>query len=505
MCLSKNPIDEPELSLDVNEKQGEFIEKCLYDFPIESTKAAGCLGGRGGGKSTLLADMLKLMSNELPKAKGQFACVTITKAKSSLTPGLKANWFNEERWAMKAYNFETGEGDVCFWRKPPSDWDLPYQEPDNWKNCISFPNGFVIELCAYKLDPEGHRGRNDDFVVIDEGLLFKQEWLKIALPCIRANRGKFESPLHWLFAFFSSPPYGSDGSWMYNYEKLAKQDPKKYFFTFITTRDNQVNLPEDYIEGLRNTLLKIQFEVEVEGKRINRPPATFYPKFSRAKHSPEFEEYEIFYTPFQELEISVDFNAHFTSCTEWQPKDRELRCVGQTFVKIPDDDCNMAQTLGNALVEKYKGHKKKKVYITGDRNGKNASAGAKFRKGKIMNLFDEIAEVLENAGWDVVVVPLHFNPEGLEKHQLIDKILGENNSDEYYLRFDPNNCEFTIISIEAAPIFPDYSKNKKSETAGGDQELATHLSDTVDYYIIFKKKQGFGRAKMSMDVSFIDH
>lgn len=494
-----------EIDIDFNEKQGNFLEKIMFDFPVGVTKTAGLIGGRAGGKSVTLAATLRIMQNELPKAKGQFACITISKAKSSLTPGLKAEWFNEDRWNLKAYNWDTGDGDVVFWRQPPSDWDRPYQEPDNWKNCISFPNGFVIELCAYKLDADGHRGRNDDFVILDEGLLFKQEWLKIALPCIRANTGKFESPLHWLFAFFSSPPYGSDGSWMYGYEKLSKQEPSKYFFEFITTRDNLINLPPDFIDNLRKTLLKIQFEVEVEGKRINRPPATFYPKFSRDKHCPDIEDDEVFYTAFKDIEASVDFNAHFTSCTEWQPKDRELRMVGETFVKIPDDNCNMSQTLGRALANKYKNHKKKRIILTGDRNGKNDSAQAKFKDGRLMNLFDEMAEVLEKEGWEVMIAPLHFNPEGMEKHQIIDKVLSEHLPDEYYMRVDPVQCPCTIISMESAPILPDYSKNKKSETAGGDQELATHLSDTVDYYVIFKKKHGFGMMSTGMEVSFIEH
>ncbi len=500
MSLQTNQTQELELELSFNEKQGDFLEKCMFGFPVGKTKTAGLLGGRGGGKSVAEAALLRIMANELPKAKGQFACVTTTQAKRSLTPGLKAEWFNDDRWGLRTYNWDTGEGDVVFWRQPPTDWDRPYQEPDDWKNCISFANGFVIELCAYKLDPDTHRGRNDDFLIIDEALLFKQEWLKIAQPCVRANTNKFESSLHWLFAFFSSPPYGSDGAWMYSYEKLAKQDPAKYYFQFITTRDNQINLPEDYIDNLRNSLLKVQFEVEVEGKRIVRPPATFYPKFSRDKHCPPLEDDEVFYSPFADIELSLDFNAHFTSCSEWQPKDRELRQIGETFVKTPDDDFNMTQTLALRVREKYKKHKKKRMLITGDRNGKNGSAQAKFKDGKLQNMFDEFAEIMEEDGWEMIIAPLNYNPEGMEKHQIIDKILGENSKAEYYIRMNPNNCQCTIISVESAPIHSDYSKNKKSETSGGDQELATHLSDTLDYYLIFKKKQGFGSSHSGFDI-----
>jgi hypothetical protein len=497
---SKQILDEADsIEVSFNEKQADFIEKILYGFPIGVVKTAGMVGGRGGGKSVLLAAVIQILKNELPRAKGQFACNTITKAKRSLTPGLKAEWF--ERWGLAPYNFDTGDGDVCFWREPPKDWDRPYQTPDDWSNCISFPNGFVVELCGYKLDPDANRGRNDDFLLIDEGLNFKEEWLKIATPCVRANNGKFKSPLHWLFAFFSSPPYGVDGSWMYKYEKLAKQDPKKYYFTFIKTLDNSVNLPPDYIDNLFNTLPYLEYQVEVEGKRISRPLVTFYPKFNKEIHAPFLENDDEFYDDSKGLIASVDLNAHFTSATIWQDHGREQRCIRDVFVKFPYEGLNMAETLAVEIDRSYKNHKTKVVILTGDRNGKNKSAQGKLINGKFMTVFDEMAVKLKDKGWKVILSPLNYNPEGLEKHKLVDKILSENNPKEFYCRFSRQYSQSTIISIENAPIHSDYSKNKSSESSGIEQELATHLSDTFDYYCIYKKKGGvaYGQATFTLD------
>ncbi|MEA5259442.1 hypothetical protein VB264_16705 [Arcicella aquatica] len=488
-------------NVQVNNKQADFLEAVMFNLDSQGVKTAGIVGGIGSGKSVALADLIMIMKEELPRAKGQFACITITQAKRSLMPGLKATWSDENRWDCKPYNWDTGHGDYVLWREPPKNWDRPFQEPDDWSNCISFPNGFVVELCAYKLTPDIHRGRNDDFVIMDEGLLFKREWLKILIGRIRANKGKFHSNLHWGFYFFSSPPYGTSGEWMFEYEELAKKHPDKYFFAHIKTKDNQAFLPEDYIDNLRETLTDLEFDVEVEGNRLGKTPKTFYPAFELLKHCPADLEY---YTQHRPLEISVDFNAHFTSCTIWQPDGMELKQVADAFVKTPKNNKTMAETLAEKVVEQYGNHGKKTVYITGDRNGGSKSAGTKFRDGKWLTLFDLFSEVFSEAGWEVFLQPLTYNLEGTEKFFLIHDILSEKNPDEFKVRINPVQARSTIRSIEMTPIHDDYSKDKSSEgKASTPQEQATHLSDTVDYYITWKKKQGLGHLPTGFDIDFI--
>lgn len=501
LVSEKNQGD--ELTLDFNEKQATFLEKCLYGFLVGVLKIAGLVGGRGGGKTHTLASLILLMVNELPKAKGQFACTAVTKAKRALTPGLKATWNDPLQWNLSEYDFGTKEGDYVLWRKPPEDWDKPYQQPDDWSNCISFPNGFTIEFCGYMMDPDAHRGRNDDFALIDEALKFKEEWLAALLPCIRANRGKFKTALHWLFAFFSSPPYGVEGSWMYKYEKLAEQEPDKYFFTFIKTTDNQAFLPPDYVESLRKSLLRIQFEVEVEGKRIQRPEKQFYPAFLKSKHAPELDIDHDFYNPNAPVEISIDLNAHFTSATIWQPVGRELRCIMSTFVKEPENEKSMAQTLALKISNDYANHPVKKIVITGDRNGKNKSAQTVWIDGRWVTPYDEMSDVLEAAGWEVILSPINYNTDGYNRQMYMHKIFLESDPKEYYIRMDPVAAQHAIISIENAPIMPDYSKNKSSEKSGIDQELATHLSDTVDYYCEYKKTGGISWSPGHFEMDFL--
>ncbi|GEM_PF-4735330 len=48
--------------------------------------------------------------------------------------------------------------------------------------------------------------------------------------------------------------------------------------------------------------------------------------------------------------------------------------------------------------------------------------------------------------------------------------------------------------MDNSPLTTDYTKSKKSESSKVDQQLATHLPDTVDYYIGWKLKEGRGFA-----------
>lgn len=490
--------------LKLNEKQALYLQQCMYGFPVGFTSVAVLIGGRGGGKTVTIETLLIIMMNALPRAKGQFACTTVSSAKRAITPGIKAGWI--ERFGMKEYNFKTKEGDFVLWRKPPDDWDIPYKAPDDWSNCISFPNGFVVEFCGYFLNADMHRGRSDDFAVMDEGLRFKEEWLKVLLPCIRANPSKYNSPLHWLFAVFSSPPYAGDpGAWMYQYEKLAKTEPNKYFFDFIRTRDNQAFLPPDYIDNLRNSLTKLQFKVEVEGERITRPPQMYYPTFMRDKHCPDADQPGYYYKPFAPLEWSLDFNAHFTSGSVWQSDDdNESKCVGQLFVREPDDRCTPSQTLAKRFVERYAGHPDKRVALTGDRNGASKNSSQVFVDGRFINPFEEIAIELQAAGWNVQVCPIISNSVGYERFLVMQEVFQEKTPGQLVLRLDPVNAASVIVSIENSPILANYSKNKASETDGSDQELATHFSDTVDYYVIFKKNGGVNWVNgIAFDISFM--
>jgi hypothetical protein len=472
--------------IEVNDKQADFIEGVFYGLTAEGTKTAAMIGGIGSGKSFAMALMMLLSKEELPRAKGQFACATVTQFTRSIFPGVKSVW--ADNFGLRQYNFKTGVGDYVFGRKPPEDWDTPYQEPDNWDNCICFPNGWVMEVCAYKMFADIHRGRNDDFAFMDEALLFKREWLKILEGRIRANKSKFQSPLHWMIMVFSSPPYGQ-GDWMFDIEDFMREEPDRYLFMQITTKDNELFLPGNYIANLKKKLTPLEFGVEVLGKRLSKMPKRFYESLSE-RH--EEVDVDTFYVPSMPLAVVIDFNAHFTSCSLWQDHGKEQRCVGGCFVEEPDPDKDMSQTLAIELASRMEQHANKTIYITGDRNGLNASSGSKKNAdGTWITLFDEFAQVFEEAGWQVVLCPLTYNPFKDEIYLLMKDILNETRDDGLHMRFHPVDAKCVLVSMQRAPMTGNYQKDKGSEKKKGEeQQYATHLSDTVDYYAAWRSQGG---------------
>lgn len=487
--------------IEVNDKQADFIEAVFYSLTADGTKTAGMIGGIGSGKSFSMALLMLISKEELPRAKGQFACATVTQFKRSIFPGIKSVW--QDNFGLRQYNFKTGQGDYVVGRKPPEDWETPYQEPDNWENCITFPNGWVIEVCAYKMFADIHRGRNDDFAFMDEALLFKREWLKILEGRIRANKAKFDSPLHWMIMIFSSPPYGQ-GDWMFDIEDLMRQEPDRYLFMQITTRDNQAFLPSNYIDNLKKKLTPLEFGVEVEGKRLSKMPKSFYSSLDE-RHSDINED--DFFQHDQPVAACIDFNAHFTSCSVWQDLGAEQRCVMGCFVTDPDPDMDMSQTLAHELLSRLSPYPNRTIYLTGDRNGLNASAISKQNHdGTWITMYDEFAQVFEDAGWTVYCCPLLYNPFKDEIYKLMKEVLQETRDDALHLRFHPYDAKSVTVSMQRAPILPNYTKDKRSETRDEDQQYATHLSDTVDYYVVFKLQGGMqvdSSGGGSFDIGFI--
>lgn len=487
--------------VEVNDKQADFIEGVFYGLTAEGTKTAAMIGGIGSGKSFAMALMMLLSKEELPRAKGQFACATGTQFSRSIFPGIKSVW--QDAFGLKQYNFKTGQGDYVVGRKPPEDWDTPYQEPDNWENCIAFPNGWVMEVCGYKMFADIHRGRNDDFAFMDEALLFKREWLKILEGRIRANKSKFDSPLHWMIMVFSSPPYGQ-GDWMFDIEDLMREEPDRYLFMQITTKDNALFLPSNYIDNLKKKLTPLEFGVEVLGKRLTKMPKSFYSSLDERHSDVETED---FFHVARPVAAVVDFNAHFTSCSVWQDFGLEQRCVMGCFVTDPEPDMDMSQTLAQELLRRLHQYPNRTIYITGDRNGLNASASSrKNPDGTWITLFDEFAQIFEDAGWNVILSPLTYNPFKDQIHTLMQGILSETRDDGMRMRFHPIDAKSVLVSMQRAPITGDYKKDKRSETKKGeDQEYATHLSDTVDYYAAWHAQGGMGTSGGggSFDMEFL--
>jgi hypothetical protein len=497
---SNDEEEEIEVEIEINDKQADFLEKVLYDFTFKGVKKTVVIGGVGSGKTVTSSILAAYLLKNLPRSKGQYACPAVSQTKRSITPTLKKTWREFMFWTE--YDETTGEGDFVLWKKPPKHWPKTYEEPDDWKNCITHESGSVLEVCGYRQDPDAHRSRNDDWAVIEEGSRFKKDWLKIVEGRVRANVGKYDSLLHHLISIFSNPNYDPNGDWMWDIEEWAFKQPDRYAFFQTCTMDNIDFLPAGYVEDKKASMHDLEYRVEVLGERITRIKNSYYASLNWDHHA--YDDAEPLYKPDMPIVASLDFNVNFTSSTLYIDYPNRLDCFTNVFVKEPRPKKTMAESLALVTIEKLHGHINKRIVVTGDRNGLNTSAGSRLKlDGKYETQYDQYCQEFIDAGWYVDAQPLSYNPNKSEHFTFMEDVLLENGREDFTIRFDRLEAKQTLISMTFTPIAADFSKDKRSERRKGiEQENATHLGDTVDYACIWKKNPNLVFESGGFDIEF---
>ena len=456
----------------------------------------GIIGGRAGGKSTAMGYDIWNDVIALPQFSSCIVGKNFRELRQTIIPNAIQFW---KKLNFMEYDPITGLGDYVKWKEPPASFKKPHICPEDWRFCITFRNGHVLNVLSF-YNADSNRGGSYQVINLDEAGFFKQDHLKILNPMLRGNI-EYPASKHYRyrgFKFFSSPPYRADGQWVWEYEDLAKKYPERYFFRWMPTIDNIEFLGNDYIKDLKNSLLDIEYRVEVLGERLTRISKTFYPTFDEDKHVvyPEHDfmgdydeknqvwvDSKKFYNPDDVIVCVLDFNAHFTCCTVWQEVGQWSKMVGTLFVKEADPGKTIIQTLAVRVAQKYRNHKKKEIILTGDRNGANQSPNS------TLTMYQNFGAVLKTEGWKADERLITVNKRHEIKYGYISDVFSEKRTDLFKIRIDGIECKSAIISIQNSPLLPNYEKDKTSErpSKGVAQERATHISDTVDYYCEYRR------------------
>lgn len=393
-------------------------------------KAAVC--GRGSGKTSTLNHLIGLSARNLPRAKASLNCVNFGQALEIVLEQSEEVW---KEYGWHTYEPKTGRGNYILFRRPPDDWPRPLYAPKKWENVISFKSGYALQLRSYDR-PNVNRGANDSQNFIDEAAWFKEDWVnKIILP---RNRAPIDLPSHLNlgFYFFTSSPTDSTGQWIWKYKELAQSQPDKYYWASATAYDNYALLSKvpDYVKTQYDLLDPITFAVEMLNERLESSGNGFYPAFKSDVHSYHGYSYDFDdelgiwhkeqtdYHSDQALEVSIDANAGFSCCSVWQEHAGNEHCVSALFVKPNAEKSNMVQRLAFKFHDEYQQtHKKKLVYLWGDRNLKSDVAHT------TQTQFDVFSETLRALGWTVISRVNSFNWFGKDRHFFIDEILNEKN------------------------------------------------------------------------------
>lgn len=455
----------------------------------------------------------------MPKAKSLLAGITFQHILTKTLPGMIGAWNVLGFTEYHSKHNPRGEFVVC--KRPPSHFLTCHQPPRSYERTVCFINGYTIEFGSMER-PDDIRGANYDSIDIDESGLFKREHVdKIILPTLRGNvtgPTKIGSKLHHSFFHVTSSPWTLEGQWVFEYEELAKSKPDRYFFSEGKTSDNVAVLGEAYIEMLKDTLTDLEYEVECNNMRLRKLPNSFYPSFNESRHTKtdtyeyDYNETEsglfmfvknenTFISKLDNLLLSFDFNAGFTSCLVCQEADiaaggKELRVGDNLFVKPGQSETNMIDALVDKFVKEYASHGRKHVEIYGDRNGNNRQSNS------TRTYYEQIIDRLRQHHWTCKLNVSGLDPDHRLKYVLINSILREDKVSYPRIRINRNKCKALIMSINNSPITQEWKKDKSSEKKKSiDQAQATHLSDCFDL-IVYGRYSKLLRGRSSLAIAF---
>lgn len=463
-----------------NSKQLAFLQA------YQKTKC--WIGGRGTGKSVNIAGSTALKFKRLPRAKIFFSSTTYNQILTKTLPPVEGKWHD---MGFKEHMGPDQPGHYVIGVKPPANWVKPYSPPRNFKNVITFYNGFTIEMLS--LDrPDLARGGSYDGGEIDEAALIKKEhYTRVLLPSIRGNTHRYSSYLHHNVNFYTSMPWRQEGMWLLEYEDRSKLNPEEYFYQESTAWDNVLILTEKGIERYREEMDYLEYMVEIENFRISKTDKGFYPKWDDNIHlylpAYHYSEGErgIKVAGVQDrdkgklLDVSLDFSGWFNCATIYQEKNFVETMIGSFHVK---DEEKIAELVDH-IVRAYADHKNKYVRLWGEPRGND-------RRPEGDPLFQVIRARFIHHGWSCDIRASVRAGSHESRYMLINDILSETNPRLPKLRVNQEACKSVAIAVKLTEIKADFKKNKaKERDRKYPQEHAPHYTDTIDYF--FEQKYGY--------------
>lgn len=464
--------------------------------------------GRGGGKSTFLGVIIRRNIEQMPRSLGALWGLTYNQILTKILPSMKKMLLN---CGLKQDQGIKSPGHFVIGKKPPPYFpQLPYNEPGNWENVLSFWNGAAIEFIS--LDrPDTGRGGSYDYMLVDEAVYMpKDKHDRIALLSLRGNRRYFgSSPFHGQRIYVSSQAWTQEGYWVEDQKferdktkqilKDEKGNPifnKKVFCTIGTSYDNAAVLGIDTIEAWEAALPQSVVDVEIHSKRIEGGGDLFYDRFKESvhtyiktyeyDHSHEKSEYGVYVkkedvdrVSKMPLDVSIDFGTRINTMViaQFHDKNRELRILQSLY----EPSNKLISGLVAQFLKFYQNHGEKVVNLWGDPSGNKQQMEEK------LSLFQMVAKELNANGWRAALkMKGRAYPRHKVRHQFINEILSETNPRLPRIRINRIRCKYLIGTLATVQKNDKGVKDKAMERADIDQRHATHDTDAFDYLIWYK-------------------
>ena len=475
------------------------------------------MGGYGSGKTKVMGDLAMNLVSNFPKVKGLIAANTYKQLTKSTMFRVREVW--KEDYGVTEWSDTNKAGSYVVGKQPPRSFKKIYNSFDTYTSIISFNNGAVIFLgslenyssldgmeVGWAMLDETKDTRADAMTVIvgrlrQKGIYLKREEqrkkdeAKNNFSVYSVNKkGKSINPLF----VFTAP---AKTAWLNEYfglDKLPKKALKKalqkepYYYTeelghrrvvFSSTHVNEENLPDSYVQNMKNNMLPHLVDMYVTGYPFAAAGGEFYQEFDSERHvSPQAYRLDL------PLHISFDENvAPYAPCGVWQVDGYRAFKINE--IDLPEPR-NTVYAVCGEIVSQYKYHSEA-VYIYGDAT--SLKRDAKLRKDRpndTVNFFTIAKKALKHFSQVYLKVP-KSNASVARRGEFINHIFGKG----IYginVSIDPT-CKNTIKYYERLQKSETGTKEKKMAidpiTKKSYQDLG-HDSDLDDYFLVeyFKKE-----------------
>jgi len=285
--------------------------------------------------------------------------------------------------------------------------------------------GDTVVYCASMEKYDALRGIEIGWAWSDECAFYRKEAFDVLMGRIRDKNG----PCIWKG---TTTPNGFN--WLYEYFVVQSAEHKKVVRS--RTMDNAVNLPDAYINQLRQQYDSRLSKQELDGEFVNLNSGNVYYAFDRNKHVKPVDllPNDIFY-------MGMDFNVHPLCGIFFVRRGKEIHI----FDEIHLTNSNTSE----AAKEILKRYPHKPIYIYADETGN--------RRKTSSNTTDH--EILRRA---------NFNVQGFKNPQVKDRQNNVNRLFEYnYIRVSPK-CKYLIKDLEQLVY-------------DNDDPMLSHISDALGY------------------------
>jgi len=454
-------------------------------------------GGRGVGKSTVLADEMEQIAHDMPRStnfmQGRTYQQILTRTLPSTIQSLSTLGY------IKDVHYVVCKKPI--WKK----WNEPYEPPLDYSKVISWYTGAVWMLLSQDVSSRGLNtasGMADEFCELDP-VQFQGE----TLATLRGQKHRFKNNAKWLSQIYvSSIPRTQEGKHIYTFETEAKKNPQDVLYVRASSHINSDNLPAEWFAMQRRIMSKYEYDIEIENIRPRAVGGGFYPIFNERYHCYDafnndylagivdnangyseegFEDldcrevYDVLLDT--ELDIALDYGKFCCVVTGQENFMNEFSYLSSI---TPVGEGEMIETLVQRWCDYYRPHRLRRVVYWYDQTATGKDARSPLTYAEI------VINTLESNGWDVDPMYYGAAPEHHDKYKFWTIAMKNDHPSLPIFKWNKTKCKYLIHSINNSAAKEGVYGPEKIKTDERkqhvDQRYTTHQGDAMDMIGYFK-------------------